>query len=84
MLFQALLNATLGLLALYITRAWVKRKRALGPLPPGPKPKLIVGNMADLPPAGVQDWMHWLKHKELYGRFDKSRLTDVVLLLLLI
>ncbi|KAJ5665051.1 uncharacterized protein N7477_007499 [Penicillium maclennaniae] len=67
MSLQALLNAILGLLALYITGVWVKRRRALGPLPPGPPPRPIVGNIADLPPPGVQDWMHWLKHKDLYG-----------------
>ncbi|CAL5871895.1 uncharacterized protein PFLUO_LOCUS6150 [Penicillium psychrofluorescens] len=27
----------------------------------------IVGNIMDLPPKGVQDWVHWLKHKTLYG-----------------
>ncbi|KAJ5753209.1 hypothetical protein N7520_010126 [Penicillium odoratum] len=66
-MFKVLLNAILGLLALYITKLWVNRKRPLGPLPPGPPPKPIVGNIADLPPPGVQDWMHWLKHKDLYG-----------------
>lgn len=79
MSLQALLNAILGLLALYITRVWVKRKRSLGPLPPGPQPKPIVGNMADLPPPGVQDWMHWMKHKDLYGMRNDPRLTDILI-----
>ncbi|OQU95549.1 hypothetical protein CLAIMM_01735 [Cladophialophora immunda] len=36
-------------------------------LPPGPKPRLLVGNLPDLPPAGAKEWLHWIKHKELYG-----------------
>ncbi|KAJ5994575.1 hypothetical protein N7451_010299 [Penicillium sp. IBT 35674x] len=76
-MFKALLKAILGLFALYITKLWVGRKKPLGPLPPGPRPKPIVGNIADLPPPGMQDWMHWLKHKDLYGRPKKPRLTEI-------
>ena len=75
-MFNTLLKAILGLLALYITKLWVGRKKPLGPLPPGPQPKPIVGNIADLPPPGVQDWKHWLKHKDLYGKLKEPRLTE--------
>lgn len=44
------------------------RKRYPLPLPPGPKQKPIIGNLRDLPTPDQQDWMHWLKHKELYGK----------------
>ncbi|KAK7983339.1 hypothetical protein PG989_010741 [Apiospora arundinis] len=37
------------------------------PLPPGPKPKPIIGNLGDLPPPGAREWEHWAKHKDLYG-----------------
>ncbi|KAJ9640652.1 hypothetical protein H2204_003281 [Knufia peltigerae] len=37
------------------------------PLPPGPRPKPLIGNLQDLPPAGVEEWIHWAKHKDLYG-----------------
>ncbi|KAK8103562.1 cytochrome P450 [Apiospora kogelbergensis] len=37
------------------------------PLPPGPKPKPLIGNLGDLPPPGAREWEHWAKHKELYG-----------------
>ncbi|OQE34915.1 hypothetical protein PENCOP_c015G06813 [Penicillium coprophilum] len=43
------------------------RKRYPLPLPPGPKQQPIIGNLKDLPTPDQQDWMHWLKHKELYG-----------------
>ncbi|KAK7961647.1 cytochrome P450 [Apiospora aurea] len=37
------------------------------PLPPGPKPKPIIGNLGDLPASGALEWEHWAKHKALYG-----------------
>ncbi|KUI57327.1 O-methylsterigmatocystin oxidoreductase [Cytospora mali] len=43
------------------------RKKNSHPLPPGPKPWPVVGNIADLPPSGVREWEFWLKHKDLYG-----------------
>ncbi|KAL1962244.1 hypothetical protein VTN77DRAFT_9900 [Rasamsonia byssochlamydoides] len=63
-----LLNAILGILGLSLLKTLLwhpKGKRP--PLPPGPKPKPLVGNLADLPPPGEQGWQHWLKHKDLYG-----------------
>lgn len=40
------------------------------PLPPGPKPKPLIGNLGDLPPPGAREWEHWAKHKELYGNYS--------------
>ncbi|KAJ4267248.1 hypothetical protein NW762_003351 [Fusarium torreyae] len=37
------------------------------PLPPGPKGLPLVGNVNDLPPPGMLEAHHWVKHKELYG-----------------
>jgi len=37
------------------------------PLPPGPKPQFLVGNLKDLPKPGEREWEHWLKHKNLYS-----------------
>lgn len=36
-------------------------------LPPGPKGLPGIGNLNDMPPPGVLEAHHWLKHKELYG-----------------
>jgi hypothetical protein len=57
----------LGAIGLYALKALLNRQRPRGPLPPGPRPKPVLGNISDLPPPGTQDWMHWLKHKETYG-----------------
>jgi cytochrome P450 len=27
----------------------------------------LIGNLQDLPPPGVQEWIHWSKHRDLYG-----------------
>ncbi|OQE16233.1 hypothetical protein PENFLA_c028G11077 [Penicillium flavigenum] len=65
-----LLTLWLGLLivfGLWIVTTVCGRKRYPLPLPPGPKQKPIIGNLKDLPTPDQQDWMHWLKHKELYG-----------------
>ena len=43
------------------------RKRQQLPLPPGPRPKPIIGNLSDLPNSTEKDWEFWLKHKRLYG-----------------
>lgn len=41
------------------------------PLPPGPRGQPLIGNLKDMPPAGVLEAHHWLKHKELYGGFGR-------------
>lgn len=67
MSFAALATVALGVLVLYVIKALFTRKRPAGPLPPGPRPKPILGNISDLPPPGAQDWVHWMKHNDLYG-----------------
>lgn len=61
----------LGLIALGFFIVTLRgRKRYPLPLPPGPKQQPIIGNLKDLPSPDQQDWMHWLKHKELYGKSE--------------
>ncbi|PGH04426.1 hypothetical protein AJ79_07082 [Helicocarpus griseus UAMH5409] len=55
-----------GLLGLYML-SFLGRKSSGAPLPPGPKPLPIVGNIRDLPDPNRPDWLHWLKYKDLYG-----------------
>lgn len=67
-----LLSIVLGVLTLYVTKALWTRKKSSKSLPPGPPGMPILGNIADLPPVGVQDWMHWIKHNDLYGMCASS------------
>ncbi|KAE8318233.1 cytochrome P450 [Aspergillus transmontanensis] len=57
----------LGLTGLYIIRWILGERKTLNRLPPGPTSKPVIGNLLDLPSPGTPDWLHWLKHKELYG-----------------
>ena len=56
----------LGLIGLLV---YLQRTRGAPKLslPPGPKPLPILGNFRDVPPEGSLEYMHWLKHKDLYG-----------------
>lgn len=72
-----LADLTVGCLTLYILKRLLASSSLLSalplkssprlPLPPGPKGLPLVGNVADLPPPGTQEWVHWRKHKDLYG-----------------
>ena len=54
-------------LLVFLLRHELKSKKRAHPLPPGPKPFPLVGNVRDLPPAGVPEYKHWIKHKDFYG-----------------
>lgn len=51
-------------------------------LPPGPKGLPFLGNVKDLPPAGVPEYSHWLKHKDLYGPISSISMLGQTLVVL--
>jgi hypothetical protein len=65
-----LITMPLGLLLylLFIKPSITKKQRA--PLPPGPPPKLLIGNLRDLPSTDRKNWVHFLQHRDLYGKDD--------------
>jgi hypothetical protein len=69
-LSSLLFSVAIGLLILYgLKLALVSKKRSGACLPPGPKGLPLLGNVSDLPPAGVCEWEYWAKHNALYGKF---------------
>ncbi|PHH63656.1 hypothetical protein CDD81_5637 [Ophiocordyceps australis] len=52
------------------------------PLPPGPAPLPILGNMYDMPPPGTAEYKHWFKHKDKYGPISSVRLFNKVIVLI--
>jgi hypothetical protein len=51
----------------YIVNRILKSNSHSQLLPPGPKGLPLLGNVADLPPPGMLECHHWLKHKDEYG-----------------
>ncbi|KAL5522856.1 hypothetical protein ACEPAG_8874 [Sanghuangporus baumii] len=68
------------ILGLCAAQSWLRKRRSL-PLPPGPKRKPLVGNLKDLPASG-QPWIHWSKHKDLYGPISSVTVFGKTLVIL--
>ncbi|QKX54804.1 uncharacterized protein TRUGW13939_01893 [Talaromyces rugulosus] len=60
------ISLMVAVLGIYFTLK-IFRKPATPPLPPGPKPRFLIGNLLDMPRPGEKEWSHWAKHKDLYG-----------------
>ncbi|KNG82926.1 O-methylsterigmatocystin oxidoreductase [Aspergillus nomiae NRRL 13137] len=75
-------SVLLGLALLYFAKSVLLRKKTSAPLPPGPKPKPIIGNLRDLPRPGQQEWVHWLKFKELYGPISSVSMFGQTIIIL--
>jgi hypothetical protein len=83
MAWISIVNLILGIGGLYLLKIFLQdrnRTSMRAPLPPGPKPQFLVGNLKDLPKPGQREWEHWLKHKDLYSMYTTGlalRVMDV-------
>ena len=67
MAFSPTVGTVLILIPAILAWVWLSRRNHAIPLPPGPKGLPFVGNITDLPPQGMPEYQHWLKHKERHG-----------------
>ena len=77
---QASLIILITTIALILYRRHSNSKKSYS-VPPGPKPLPVFGNLLDLPPRGEPEFLHWLKHKEIYGPISSVSLMGLTLVI---
>lgn len=68
-----ILDIALGAAGLYFLSCVYRSSKHPTPFPPGPKGSFLFGNLKDLPSPGEKEWLHWAKHKEIYGPLSYLR-----------
>lgn len=76
------LIATIGLAVYVLKKLFLDQKENHAPLPPGPKGLPLVGNLTDLPPPGVPEYFHWMKHKDIHGPISSVTVLGQTLIII--
>lgn len=64
-LSDTILTSCLVLWVLYVAQRWVRSPASEGKVPPGPKPKWLVGNLFDIP---IQEgWIPFTEWRKRHG-----------------
>ncbi|KAE9372779.1 putative cytochrome P450 oxidoreductase OrdA-like protein [Stipitochalara longipes BDJ] len=81
MAFTVIISLILSVLGIYVVKVilFPQKRQAL---PPGPKPKFLIGNLLDVPKPGETEWMHWLKHRDLYGPISSVTIMGQTLIII--
>lgn len=61
--------------------AFARPRKSMG-LPPGPRPKPLIGNLLDLPPNGQLEYRHWLSHKDRYGPVSSVTIMGTTMIII--
>lgn len=75
-------DAVAGVAAIYLLSRFIRSPKLPAPLPPGPKPKLLVGNLNSLPPPNAKEWLFWKPHKDLYGPLSCLRVLGQTIMII--
>ena len=82
MAFSPTIGTILVLIPAILACAWLSRRKNSMPLPPGPKGLPFVGNVMDLPPPGMPEYQHWIKHKDQYGPLSSVTVLGQTMLII--
>lgn len=77
-----LIDAAAAVSAIYLLSRFFRSRAPPNALPLGPTPKLLIGNLNDLPPPGAHEWLFWKPHKELYGPLSCLRVLGQTIMII--
>ncbi|RFU75124.1 hypothetical protein TARUN_7126 [Trichoderma arundinaceum] len=70
------------LIGILLYHLFFRKKSELLPLPPGPKPLPLLGNVRDVPPPHIPEFQHWLLFKDKYGPISSVTLQGKAMVII--